>query len=81
MLVTIEGVVDSDVCAQGAQHTVEWTKHLRGLVNSGLVKVIDWTPESLSAPEPAPKGHEPEKPAAVEDAPRPRARRRRVSEE
>lgn len=41
-LVTIEGVVNSDVCAQGARHTVEWTEYLRGLVRNGLVQVVDW---------------------------------------
>lgn len=40
--VTIEGVVNSDVCALGEQHTVEMTDRLRGLLASRLVKVVDW---------------------------------------
>lgn len=39
-LVTIEGVVNSDVCARGEQHTVEWTDYLRGLARNGLIRVV-----------------------------------------
>lgn len=42
MQVTIEGVVSTDVCRRGEQHTVEWTPHLRQLVRGGLVKVVQW---------------------------------------
>ncbi|BCK58412.1 hypothetical protein [Nocardia wallacei] len=40
-LVTIEGVVNSDVCARGERHTVEWTDYLRGLARNGLIQVVD----------------------------------------
>lgn len=42
MQVTIEGVVSTDVCKRGEQHTVEWTKHVRQLTRRGLVKVVQW---------------------------------------
>lgn len=75
MQVTIEGVVNSDVCEAGATHTVELTPRLRGLVNSGLVIVTDWnpTPPTDPAPEPAVEQVVVETPA-----PRPRSRRRAV---
>lgn len=77
MLVTIEGVVDSDVCEQGAIHTVEWTPHLRGLVRSGLVTVTDWNPSppAVSATEPMVEQTHVDKPAR-----RPRSRRRTPEE-
>ena len=40
--VTIEGVINSDVCARGEQHTVEMTPQLRGLLDNRIVKVVDW---------------------------------------
>jgi hypothetical protein len=40
--VTIEGVINSDVCARGKRYTVEMTDQLRGLLRSGIVKVVDW---------------------------------------
>ncbi|WP_280499024.1 hypothetical protein [Nocardia cyriacigeorgica] len=42
MQVTIEGVIDSDVCARGEHHTVEWTPFIRGLVRNRIVSVIEW---------------------------------------
>ncbi|MEU1550200.1 hypothetical protein [Nocardia sp. NPDC005745] len=53
MLVTIEGVVNSDVCAQGERHTVEWTPHLQGLRNSGLITVVEVVP--AAQPEKRPR--------------------------
>ncbi|WP_280248806.1 hypothetical protein [Nocardia abscessus] len=49
MQVTIVGVVNSDVIAEGEERTVEWTPYLRGLVQSGLVRVTAW-----HHPEPEP---------------------------
>ncbi|WP_280188860.1 MULTISPECIES: hypothetical protein [Nocardia] len=81
MLVTIEGVVNSDVVAEGARHTVEWTPRLRGLMNSGLIRVIDWSPTPASEPAPAQAEPEQVEPEQVESETRPRSRRRRSSEE
>ncbi len=39
--VTIEGVINSDVCQRGEQHTVEWTARLNGLAKSRIIKVIE----------------------------------------
>lgn len=39
MQVTIVGVVNSDIIAAGEERKVEWTPDLRGLVQSGLVRV------------------------------------------
>lgn len=71
MKVTIEGVVNSDVCERGARHTVEWTEYLRGLVRSGLVQVVEWhhpEPESLVVVE--------DTPPVVDDPPAPKRPRR-----
>lgn len=51
MQVTIEGVIDSDVCERGSQHRVEWTPLVQGLARNGIVRIIEWHhPE----PEPVP---------------------------
>ncbi len=42
MQVTVEGVIHSDVCEAGETYTVEWTPQLRGLVRSGILKVVEW---------------------------------------
>lgn len=42
MQVTVEGVVNSDVCERGDRRTVEWTPQLRGLVRSGILTVVEW---------------------------------------
>lgn len=46
--VTIEGVINSDVCQRGEQHTVEWTPRLNELVRNRIIKVI----ERHDAPKP-----------------------------
>lgn len=47
--VIIEGVVSSDVCDRGAQHTVEWTDQIRAYVRNGLIRIV-----AVIAVEPAP---------------------------
>jgi hypothetical protein len=64
--VTIEGVINSDVCARGERHTVEWTARLKALADNRIIQVVDWHHD------------EPAKPAEAEPAPR--KRRRRASE-
>lgn len=38
--VTIEGVINSDVCARGEQHTVEMTERLRQLADNRIIKIV-----------------------------------------
>lgn len=47
--VTIEGVINSDVCQRGEQHTVEWTPRLNELVRNRIIKVIE---RHTDAPKP-----------------------------
>jgi hypothetical protein len=64
MKVTIEGVINSDVCARGEQHTVELTDRLKALAANRIIEIVDWHHD------------EPEEPA-VEKAPEPAPRKRR----
>lgn len=49
--VIIEGVVSSDVCDRGAQHTVEFTPQIGAYVRNGLIRVVGHiTPEPKPAP-------------------------------
>ncbi|WP_162500987.1 hypothetical protein [Nocardia panacis] len=52
--VTIEGVINSDVCGRGDRYTVEWTERLRGLVESRVVQIVRWHHDEVP-PAPAPK--------------------------
>ncbi|MBF6416989.1 hypothetical protein [Nocardia cyriacigeorgica] len=54
MQVTIEGVINSDVCERDAQLTVEWTPFVQALARNGIVRIVGW-PEPEPAPEPARK--------------------------
>lgn len=54
MRVTIEGVVNSDVCGRGERHTVEWTERLRGLRDSRIIRVVEWH-HDVQAAKPAGK--------------------------
>lgn len=46
--VIIEGVVSSDVCDQGARHTVEFTPQIGAYVRNGLIRVVGHiTPEPV----------------------------------
>ncbi len=49
--VTIEGVINSDVCGKGERHTVEMTDRLRGLVDNRIVKVVDWHHDEPAKPK------------------------------
>lgn len=40
MVVTVEGVVGSDVCRRGERVDVEWTPFLQRLAASGLIRVV-----------------------------------------
>lgn len=55
MLVTIEGVVHTDVCSRGERTTVEYTGFVRSLVGQGLVRIVDWPvparPVRVAVPE------------------------------
>ncbi|WP_280329600.1 hypothetical protein [Nocardia wallacei] len=59
-LVTIEGVVKSDVSGVGERHTVEHTDYIRGLLRNGLVKVVEWHHEEPSEPVTESAASEPE---------------------
>ncbi|MCM6777936.1 hypothetical protein NDR87_31440 [Nocardia sp. CDC159] len=76
MQVTIEGVVASDVCGRGERHTVEWTPRLAGLVQSRVVKVVEWHHDTTE-PEPEPESESESEPAP---ASRKRRGRRQTSE-
>ncbi|WP_280505827.1 hypothetical protein [Nocardia farcinica] len=75
MQVTIEGVVSTDVCRRGEQHTVEWTEHLRRLAGRGYVKVIEWHHPEV---EPAADGPVTDAPVAAK-LPK-RSRRRKAAD-